>query len=163
MLFLACVMNFITHDRTYCLYPLETIGKSVSLVLKDYDDKVNEALLKYTDRRFTFCDIVEDGEEDFRHKEVRWVEDKWTWILQLDDVASRSGFLNPLRLTTWSILTVPRECHRIHLQIVYVTQEDPVYPIVVATSRLAVQVKLECMEMVLRGLIIPCKRREKEW
>ena len=156
-------MNFITHDRAYCLYPLETIGKSVSLVLKDYDDKVNEALLKYADRGFTFCDVVEDGEEDFRHKEVRWVEDKWTWILQLDNVALQHAFFNPIRLTTWSILSVPRECHRIHLQIVYGQQEDPVYPIVVATSRLAVQVKLECMEMVLRGLIIPCNRREKEW
>ena len=88
--FLACVMNFITFERAYSLYPLETIDKSQSLVLVDNTDNTYQAMLKYADRGFEFISTAKGDE--FRYQHVRWIEDKYSWIITLPDIGlSYSG------------------------------------------------------------------------
>ena len=46
-------MNFITYEKAYCLYPKETINKSISLVLKEYTTELYMAIKKYNLRGVT--------------------------------------------------------------------------------------------------------------
>ena len=155
-------MNFITYNKAYCLYPREMIEKSISLVLTDYTDEVYMAMLKYDERGFTFYDIVDEKKGDFKYREVRWVEDKWSWVLSLEDIGIGSGVFDPTRITTWSILTVPSEHHRIHTKILYTTNEDPVRPIMVATTLLRTNIKRAWDRMVERNVAWAIDARSKE-
>ena len=58
-------MNFITYEKAYCLYPRETIDKSISLVLKEYTTESYMAIKKYNLRGFKFYDVVDEDEGDF--------------------------------------------------------------------------------------------------
>ena len=76
-------MNFITYEKAYCLYPKETIDKSISLVLKEYTTESYMAIKKYNLRGFKFYDVVDEDEGDFKYREVRWVADNWSWVISL--------------------------------------------------------------------------------
>ena len=155
-------MNFITYEKAYCLYPRETIDKSISLVLKEYTTESYMAIKKYNLRGFKFYDVVDEDEGDFKYREVRWVEDNWSWVISLEDVGIGRGVLDPTRLTTWSIMTVPSEHHRVHVKEIYGAKEDAFYPIMVATTVLKSEIKKAVVYLKTRGLIVSTDVTSKE-
>ena len=161
-IFLACVMNFITYERAYCLYPVETISKSISLLLADEYEEVKGALLKYERRGFTFYNVVKESEAEFTYKEVRWVEDRWSWVHQLENIGLTGISVDTTRLTTWSILTIPREKHRIHVQTIYTEDVDPVKTILVANSQLKNTITTSCLSLIVHGSILPSNVEMRE-
>ncbi len=62
---LACVMNVITHDAAYSLYPYATFELNTSLVLtRDLEERTQRALHKYEDRGFRLVDPSPTDDED---------------------------------------------------------------------------------------------------
>ena len=131
-------MNFITYERAYCLYPLETVDTSRSLVLRQRSrDDATKAIGKYRHRGYSFCDLANGN--GFRFREVRWVEDRWSWVIPLPDISLNSSIVptDPIRLTTWSLGTVPDEGHWVHFHKMYTHNESVVHPLISGTNRLS--------------------------
>ena len=158
------MMNFITHERAYCLYPLETIARSRTLVLADYTEQVYQEILTYTEQGFNFLQLA-DG-EDFEHQKVRWVEDQYSWIVSFNDMnmsyAENFQIIEPIRLTTWSIATAPRNLHRVHFYILYGEENSPVYPFLVATTQLKTRISIKWTDLVRKGKVSDFTNGSKE-
>ena len=125
-------MNFITYERAYCLYPVETLELSTSLLLVDENSYVEDLIVKYGKRGFTFYRVAYD--DQFRHKDARWVEDRHTFFLLLPRFRWHSEvemFIDPIRVTSWSITTSPFDNHSIHYLKASYGRESGVYPVVV--------------------------------
>ena len=125
-------MNFITYERAYCLYPVETLELSTSLLLVDENSYVEDLIVKYGKRGFTFYKVAYD--DQFRHKDARWVEDRHTFFLLLPRFRSHSEvemFIDPIRVTSWSITTSPFDNHSIHYLKASYSRESGVYSVVV--------------------------------
>ncbi|KAF8736862.1 hypothetical protein AX14_013794 [Amanita brunnescens Koide BX004] len=95
----TCVLNFITHDQAYSLYPFTTLCKQETVVLCELWRGHNEdSLHKYEQRGWKACkmdDICErDDTNDDRYVNVkgpselaaeeRRIGDVYCWILELD-------------------------------------------------------------------------------
>ena len=64
------MLNFLTFDTAYCLYPRATIVEKKSLLLKDIEDVkpgVRAAVRKYRRRGFTFIQLAEENDEELFH------------------------------------------------------------------------------------------------
>lgn len=157
----ACVMNFITHERAYCLYPLDTIDRSQSLVLARNTEEAEDALEKYHDRGFRICHLAD--EKEFRFSDVRWVEDQWSWVLPLPDIGLNSRTLptDPVRVSTWSLVTVPRERHWMHFHEIYKKKESRVYPLISGTVRLSEKIEGVFRVMYAHGEITLTSHKEE--
>ncbi|KAF6754383.1 hypothetical protein DFP72DRAFT_898916 [Ephemerocybe angulata] len=75
----TCVMNIITHDAAYALYPKATFDKRISL----------QAFDKYSERGWSFfTDLTAEGvrsiESSIATDITRYLDDKFTWRLPLD-------------------------------------------------------------------------------
>ncbi|KAI0083693.1 hypothetical protein BDY19DRAFT_858899, partial [Irpex rosettiformis] len=79
----TCVLNFITFDMAYCLYPKATLIYQTNLVLKNPDVLVRKALSKYRRRGFTCRRLIAEQGSLFLPDSVRWVGDSQTWTLSL--------------------------------------------------------------------------------
>ena len=130
-------MNFITYDRAYCLYPVETLEKSTALILDASMSIRNELLLKYASYGFQF--YVSASQDEFRHKDPRWVEDSHSFVISLSTFRSYSvnvAFVDPIRVTSWSITTTPGENHSMFFkQAVYSASQDN-HPVVVFSTQM---------------------------
>ncbi|EIN14245.1 hypothetical protein PUNSTDRAFT_56791 [Punctularia strigosozonata HHB-11173 SS5] len=82
----ACVMNVITYNAAYSLYPRATFSEKISLAMpRRTDDK--EVLRKYEARGFKIwkSDAWRHHQPTvFRANQVRWVDDPHTWVVNLD-------------------------------------------------------------------------------
>lgn len=97
-------MNFITHERAYCLYPRETLVKKTVLLLGTYMFLFEDLVSKYTPRGFTFHAIAYGAEFGIRH--ARWVEDARSFVVPLNPhriYYPGGNLVDPIRLTSWSI------------------------------------------------------------
>jgi hypothetical protein len=65
IIILACVMNLITHERAYSLYPHATFEEGRSLVISTEGSKQESARKKYTERGWTMVETGQD--EDVRN------------------------------------------------------------------------------------------------
>ena len=133
-------MNFITYERAYCLYPLETLDKSTSLLLVENSADVNFLMVKYAVLGMRFKKVAYDDE--FRHKEMRWVEDSYSLRMELpslelgDDEPDEEGLIDPIRLTSWSLATSPGDMHRMHFRMMSYSAEEDMYLIPVCSFTL---------------------------
>ncbi|RPD65299.1 hypothetical protein L226DRAFT_246104 [Lentinus tigrinus ALCF2SS1-7] len=100
----TCVMNFITHDTAYSLYPYATFEKRCALVFID-DDRSKCALAKYAARGFKMlnydvnfwrkcpCGAYKDSfcSPGFLIGCSSKVGDRFTWTMPLDRVGGSPG------------------------------------------------------------------------
>lgn len=131
----ACVMNIITWETAYCLYPVDTIEKERTLFLLEHDRAILRAKLKYRQRGIRDHWLVEDNK--FHVRQLRWIEDPHAWVYPLERLNSNiipSTYIDPIRTTTWSILSIPEEHHRIYFHTVSPDEDITIFPLVVATE-----------------------------
>ena len=89
----ACVMNFITYERAYCLYPRATLETRLSLVCTDRNDEVIARVFdRYTARGWTILyalgpTIPTSAQNDpaFSSRS-RWVDDGQSWSIPLSAI-----------------------------------------------------------------------------
>lgn len=84
---LACVMNLITHERAYSLYPHATFEEHRSLVISTEGSKQEKARKKYCERGWTMVKTVQDEDirnarSDFTHAR-RYIGDSRCWTLPI--------------------------------------------------------------------------------
>ena len=154
-------MNFITYEKAYCLYPLETIDTSRSLMLGKDTEEASKFMEKYHDRGFSSCKVA-DG-NSFRYQEVRWVEDQSSWVIPLPDIGLGSRFIptNPIRLTTWSIASVPGEGHWVHFHRMYTHTSSVVHPLISGTHRLSDAIHYIHMDLYAHGYMTLTASKDK--
>lgn len=85
---IACVMNIISYERAYCLFPRATLEYRVSLLTsrgRDGSGQSEESIDKYSKRGFCMIDHIPD--DTYRRAfpvGCRWVDDSTSWVLPLD-------------------------------------------------------------------------------
>ncbi|KIM38281.1 hypothetical protein M413DRAFT_448016 [Hebeloma cylindrosporum] len=83
----TCVMNLITHDKAYSLYPRPTFEERRSLVLHSNTAERERALKKYEDRGWTIIKKITKEETQNRrssfHAGLRYLGDRKCWTLPL--------------------------------------------------------------------------------
>ena len=96
----ACVMNFITHDKAYSLYPRATFEQHRSLVFLRGTAARDKALAKYTERGWSTLNRITGG--DFHDlnsafaRGPRFVGDSKTWTIPIFpriDAPSQDGLV----------------------------------------------------------------------
>lgn len=120
-LFLACVMNIITADTAYCLYPAATLIRKRSLKTKYLVGDIATQYLKYGDRGWTIENISHSSPPPsmvqlYQYGSVRWLGDPYTFRFQLSKVWTRTvssdmvhsesfwnEYVDPIKLTGWSV------------------------------------------------------------
>ena len=129
-------MNFITYERAYCLYPLETLEKFSTLLLVYPEPDIDIILGKYDSRGYSFQ--VSTRNNEFRYKDERWVEDSHCFVLSLPPFRSYAEdelFIDPIRITSWSIMANPGSTHSIKFnRSCYIIDEDK-YPAALCSDR----------------------------
>ncbi|KAI0083663.1 hypothetical protein BDY19DRAFT_998391 [Irpex rosettiformis] len=133
----TCVLNFITFDMAYCLYPKATLIYQTTLVLKNPDFLVRKALSKYQRRGFTCRRLIGEQGSLFLSDSVRWVGDSQTWTLSLPPLPTfgyEVPYVSPAATTTWSIVTCTQDYHRIHFHLW--ADEPSVFPLIIATDNM---------------------------
>ena len=81
----ACVMNIITHDSAYALYPIATFEQRRSLICATGGSKQDQAREKYIARGWTMensLQLHEIGDHDFRIGNW-WIGDKACWTINI--------------------------------------------------------------------------------
>lgn len=126
----ACVMNFISSDTAYSLYPIATFENRSSLGMPSSQSSP-EAIRKYVRRgwRIYFTpppsDVADPEASPFSLGYARWVTDAHTWIMPLDQTGvqarpplSRTSApltCDPVRFNGWWVAQRPKmdvyECH----------------------------------------------------
>lgn len=135
---IACVLNFITYDYAFCLYPEATIKHKVTLALKRITASVDSCLNKYAIRGFD-CIRVASPEQRavFCLDKVRWAEDGHGWRIELPRLAMipfGSDYTSPATVATWSIVTRVQDGHYIHFNIWSHDEHPSIFPIIIATE-----------------------------
>lgn len=105
-------MNFISSDAAYSLYPVQTFENRTSLAMPSSRSSAT-AIHKYVKRGWRIYYIVIPGEPAFFLGQVRWVGDKHTWRLPLDQTGiqerpplsptSAPLTLDPVLLNGWKL------------------------------------------------------------
>ncbi|KIJ15742.1 hypothetical protein PAXINDRAFT_114105 [Paxillus involutus ATCC 200175] len=86
----TCVMNFITSDSAYSLYPRATFEDRCSLGMPNSRSLIEKVVQKYVRRGWriyfmpTPFDSANPTKPPFMLDSARWVCDKHTWVLPLD-------------------------------------------------------------------------------
>ncbi|KAF8555533.1 hypothetical protein OG21DRAFT_1521682 [Imleria badia] len=79
----TCVMNFISSDAAYSLYPISTFEERSSLGMPS-SRRSPKVISKYLKRGCRFYFMPPPNHPAFFLEQVRWVTDKHTWSLPLD-------------------------------------------------------------------------------
>lgn len=136
------MLNFLTFDTAYCLYPRATIVEKKSLLLKNIEDVkpgVRAAVRKYRRWGFTFIQLAEENDEELFHlKKVRWAMDLHAWSFDLPKLPQPyrlfTNYRSPAESTSWAITTYIDDYHRMRCDMWY---DDPcIFPILHATIRI---------------------------
>ncbi|KAI0349679.1 hypothetical protein OH77DRAFT_1490395 [Trametes cingulata] len=89
----TCVMNVISFERAYCIFPLATLERRVSLLAYSSQGRSTrrvEGLDKYTARGFHMLAYLPLADLVLPHKLApftfgpRWLGDRDTWVIKLD-------------------------------------------------------------------------------
>lgn len=149
----ACVMNVITYNYAYCLYPKATLRASSSLLLKSSTEALWKAVRKYRSRGFEFKRLASADNQYYDNGQVRCLLDAHTWAIPLPRInfdMEAVDRVDPVSLTTWSIATFPHDFHRVHYRVE--DDEPGVFPLIVATNRLKDDFARVCLRQESLGL-----------
>jgi len=106
---LACVMNLITHERAYSLYPHATFEERRSLVISTEGSKQETARKKYTERGWTMVKTGQD--EDIRNAKSdftscqRYIGDSRCWTIPILPMLDLPG--DSMATNTWELKYKP--------------------------------------------------------
>ncbi|KAJ7037081.1 hypothetical protein C8F04DRAFT_953147 [Mycena alexandri] len=78
----TCVMNVISHEKAYALYPLSTFIAHEALILKSPGSDQEACRQKYIDRGWSMIELPPVRGE-LAHDVVRWMGDHFTWTIPL--------------------------------------------------------------------------------
>jgi hypothetical protein len=92
----ACVLNIISHNRAYSLYPRATFAHRLTAHLRPPDDRILSAIQKYADRGWTATNEL-PGEEGWTT--LRRVGDNICWMIPLKKRPAPIN--NTLTTNTW--------------------------------------------------------------
>jgi hypothetical protein len=128
-MFTACVMNIISFENAYSLYPKETFENRRSLICESAGPRQEIARQKYASRGWEFfTSVSHKDKKDLRsslRRGNRWIGDRFCWIISLSceglDLSrcSHPHFDLPvhdcLGLHTWRLnyLSEPKMCFKI--------------------------------------------------
>ena len=142
MLPVACVLNFITYDYAFCLYPKATLTYNTNLALKQPIRAVRLCLSKYAARGFNCIRVAgPDCRDWFYLDKVRWVKDRYAWHMKLPllpNLSSSDDYTSPAITTTWSITTIAQDGHNIHFYVLLKTPTT--FPLIFATDHIKVMI-----------------------
>ncbi|KAJ7450074.1 hypothetical protein B0H11DRAFT_1928451 [Mycena galericulata] len=80
----TCVMNIITHDKAYALYPNSTFVAKTALIVETSGAGQEAGRQKYVDRGWTMVPTPSvSSTSELGVRAIRWVGDHFTWILPL--------------------------------------------------------------------------------
>ena len=90
----ACVMNLITDNFAYSLYPRSTLDENRSLICGNVTGKAESAITKYNDRGWLFLDMF--GINQLCQSELpseffpisRRIGDAWCWVRKLNPTSN---------------------------------------------------------------------------
>ncbi|KAF7333505.1 DUF607-domain-containing protein [Mycena venus] len=117
----TCVMNIITHDNAFALYPRSTFITNEALVVETVGAGQEAGRQKYIDRGWQMIRSPSvDCRSELGVRLVRWVGDHFTWTIPLPPLPVETADtdlcpINSWRLdcdvhttwTTWGVLTHP--------------------------------------------------------
>ncbi|KAJ3530464.1 hypothetical protein NM688_g7704 [Phlebia brevispora] len=106
---LACILNVISHDMAYCLYPRATLEDRCSLLLRP--DEILDPIVmnKYVNRGFQFAICAREEDAAFLPGQLRWLGDKYCWRIPVNTSAIAT-VPEPDTLTnsSWRLVNTPR-------------------------------------------------------
>ncbi|TCD68637.1 hypothetical protein EIP91_010292 [Steccherinum ochraceum] len=119
----TCVMNIVSFEKAYSLYPRASIVNHRSLVTcMEPSEGQPAALKKYSDRGFRIETIVGSYDPDFPLGD-RYIGDCNCWTLNLDMSGVQTSFAvnevstplthDPVSATSWSLEVSPGDPHRL--------------------------------------------------
>ncbi len=108
---IACVMNIITHDKAYSLYPRATFVHNQSVVLEPWSP-AERALEKYSKRGWTQIGVKDATENTLDTAAVfptggRYVGDKSCWVLPLYPEINVAGKVD-IESDSWTTILTQR-------------------------------------------------------
>ena len=93
--FPACVLNAISHDTAFCLYPRATLEDRSTLMLRA-DELLDEAIYrKFVHRGYQFVLTSRPGDPAYPYDTLRRLDDRHTWRISLASSLDTSSI--PLR------------------------------------------------------------------
>lgn len=100
MRLLACVINFISYEAAYSMYPAATFDARIATVNGDaLTDKELKAITKYQSRGWTFSTNLRlrgnKAKKLFHYDKTRWVGDRHAWWLPLKKLDIPDRFFTP--------------------------------------------------------------------
>ena len=115
---LACVMNIITYNRAYCLYPRTTLEDRVSLLCTDRSDPIIQRyFLRYSQRGWTMSLCSAALPLSTLHSlcinRPRSLTGPFTWTVHLPDPPVSTFYINersavlrsdPVSAASWALL-----------------------------------------------------------
>lgn len=117
-IFAACVMNIITYNRAYCLYPRATLEDHISLICTVRSDKtIRRTFAKYSQRGWTISLCSTDLPLSTLHSlcinRPRTMTGPFTWTIRLPDPPVSTFYINersavlrsdPVSAASWTFL-----------------------------------------------------------
>jgi hypothetical protein len=107
IVFLACVMNFISHDTVYSLYPVSTFSDRRSLVWGVPSPSEREAACKYERRGWAVYDFLDISIMTGRPLELgtgtRHIGDSMSWTFNIDSGDEGAPWLIDGDVFAWSV------------------------------------------------------------
>lgn len=111
IIILACVMNLITHERAYSLYPHATFEERRSLVISTEGSRQETARKKYAERGWSMVQTGQD--EDIRNarsdftQSRRYIGDSRCWTLPVIPELDRDLREDFITTNTWELKYIP--------------------------------------------------------
>ncbi|KAK7678738.1 hypothetical protein QCA50_018320 [Cerrena zonata] len=155
----TCVMNLITFDKAYCLYPRATLEDRTSLICTSRDDEVIERVYdRYRERGWTMVTSYEQVEPltlpSLQVGLPRSIEGGYTWVITLPcdfynlilPVTPRSTPLtsDPVSASSWTL--VENNEAGPHMKFGNITHPQLFYAYVLSTTRV---MRLPAMRLLM--------------
>ncbi|KAJ6501033.1 hypothetical protein C8R47DRAFT_1039998 [Mycena vitilis] len=87
----TCVMNVLTYNHAFALYPRSTFIHKEALVIKTDGAKQESGRQKYVDRGWKMSGVPSlDNKSEVAVRLLRWPGDPFTWTLSLPEIPLRS-------------------------------------------------------------------------
>ncbi|KAJ3527305.1 hypothetical protein NM688_g8146 [Phlebia brevispora] len=105
----TCVLNIVTYNMAFCLYPRATLGDRCSLVLRSDEVLDPSVMRKYVKRGFQFAISTRQEDVAFLPGQLRWLGDSHCWTIPLN--ASMINVVteaDSLTNSSWRLIDAPR-------------------------------------------------------
>ncbi len=130
----ALLMNFITHEAAYCLYPKATLCRSISTLLKPLNFPLRRIVNRFAVWGWTSRRLMLETTQLYGESPIRWALDGDSLRIPLSATPlsfSPPESIGPAAATTWSLATFHGDHHAVHFKVY--DDHPSVFPIITAT------------------------------